>query len=141
MTNREIRAWYQERAAEISKLNEEWIARGISLEERAFRASQIRHDTRVKARSMMEDATEVEVLRDRDRLKYGNPDGPTFDQLVEEFQQSGIQQDEVYERIIYGAQATNRAVNLRFGIGPTQSPQLPTHAEGQKATESPTIKK
>jgi len=28
MTNSEIRAWYRELIAEISKLNQEWIARG-----------------------------------------------------------------------------------------------------------------
>jgi hypothetical protein len=54
MTNSEIRAWYQERVAEISKLNQEWISQGISLEDRAFRAWRIRHDARMEARSMME---------------------------------------------------------------------------------------
>jgi hypothetical protein len=60
---------------------------------------------------MMENTTEVEDLAERDRRLYGNPDGPTFDQLVEENYRRGFQRNEVYERIISGSQTTNRAVN------------------------------
>jgi hypothetical protein len=114
MTNSEIRAWYRERIAEIPKLNEEWIVQGVRLEERALRAWQIRHDARVQARSMMQNPVEIEDLRERDRRRYGNPDGPTFNQLIQENYQLGLQQDEVYARIISGSQATNREVNKLF---------------------------
>ena len=114
MTNGEIRAWYHEHVAEISKLNQDWISQGISLEERALRAWRIRHDARIQARSMMENRIEVEDLRERDRRVYGNPDGPTFDQLVQEWNKRGLQRDEVYERIISGSQTTNRDVNNLF---------------------------
>jgi hypothetical protein len=121
MKNGEIRAWYQERVVGISKLNEEWIARGISLEERALRAWRIRHDARIEARSMMEDTAEIEDLRERDRRLYGNPDGPTFDQLVEENYRGGLQRNEVYERIIRGSQTTNREVNKLLDLkGPSE---------------------
>ena len=110
----EIRAWYRGRTAEISEFNQGWIAEGVSLEERARRAWRIRHDTRVRARSMMENPAEVEDLGERDRRLYGNPDGPTFDQLVRENDRLGLRQDEVYERIIRGSQTTNREVNKLF---------------------------
>jgi hypothetical protein len=114
MTNREIRAWYRERAAEIPSLSEDWIAQGVPLEERALRAWRIRHEARLQARSMMEDRDEIEDLRERDRRLYGNADGPTFDQLVQEGLERGLRRDEVYERIIVGSQATNREVNEFF---------------------------
>jgi hypothetical protein len=121
MTNGEIRAWYQERIAEISKLNQEWIAQGVSLEERALIAWRNRHDARMQARFMMENPIAVEDLRERDRRVYGNPDGPTFDQLVQEGHERGLPGDEVYERIISGSQTTNREVNNLFDVkGPQQ---------------------
>jgi hypothetical protein len=73
-----------QRVAEISKLNLEWVAQGRSLEERARHAWQIRHEARTEARSMMESAVEIEDLRARDLRLYGNPDGPTFEQLVQD---------------------------------------------------------
>jgi hypothetical protein len=63
---------------------------------------------------MMETSAEIEDLRERDRLLYGNPDGPTFDQLVQSNLKRGLRTDEVYERIINGAQTTNREVNQLF---------------------------
>jgi hypothetical protein len=63
---------------------------------------------------MMENAFEIEDLRERDRRLYGNPEGPTFDQLVQESLQRGRQQDEAYQRIINGSQTTNREVNKLF---------------------------
>ena len=114
MTNGEIRAWYRKRVAEIPKLNQEWIAQRVSLDERALRAWGIRHNARMQARSMMENPAEIEDLRERDRRLYRNPDGPTFDQLVQERLQGEIRQDEVYERIISGSQATNRDVDEIF---------------------------
>ena len=117
MTSREIRAWYLGLTAEISKLNQEWITQGVSLEERAKRAWRIRHEARVQARSMMENRFEIEDLRERDRRLYGNPDGPAFDQLVQENHQRGLSQDETYERIISGAQTTSRDVNKLLDLG------------------------
>ena len=114
MTNAEIRAWYKERVDQIQKLNQEWIAQHVSVEERALRAWRIRHEVRLQARAMMGNPEEVEDLRERDRRLYGNPDGPTFDQLVQECNQRGLRQDEAYERIISGSQATNREVNELF---------------------------
>jgi hypothetical protein len=84
------------------------------LKERALRAWRVRHDARGQARSMMENPFAIEDLRERDRQLYGNPDGPTFDQLIQESQRSGIRENEAYERIIRGSQKTNRDVNKLF---------------------------
>ena len=60
---------------------------------------------------MMEHPAEVELLRQRDRQIYGNPDGPTFDQLVAAFQEVGLKGDDVFERIVSGATTTNPGVD------------------------------
>ena len=111
MTNTEIRAWYLQIVSEIPKLNLEWIQQGLGPEERARRAYQIRHNARLQARAMMENAGDVEDLRECDRRLYGNPDGPTFDQLMAEGRRAGLRDDEVYERIIDRARTTNRDVD------------------------------
>ena len=56
----------------------------------------------------------MRTLRERDLRLYRNPDGPTFDRLVQDNLQRGFRIDEVYERIIGGAQTTNREVNKLF---------------------------
>jgi hypothetical protein len=116
VTNREVRAWYRERINSISKLNPEWIAQGVSIEERAYRAWRIRHDARIEARAMMENPAEVEDLKERDRRLYGNPDGPTFDQLVRENRERGLAGDEVHERIISTWQTSSGRVNKLFDV-------------------------
>ncbi|MGO4882502.1 MAG: hypothetical protein ACLP59_16965 [Bryobacteraceae bacterium] len=97
MRNSEVRTWYRERVAEIPALNQKWIAQTVSLEERARRAWRIRYDIRIEARAMMENPSEVEDLRERDRRLYGNPNGPTFDQLVQEGLQHGLPRDQALE--------------------------------------------
>ena len=114
MTNEQIRAWYQQEVSKIARFDLEWIEQGHVLGERARRVWQIRHEARLQARSMMENPAEVEQLRARDLLLYGNSDGPTFDQLVETHQQSGYDEDEAYERIIKGARTTNKDVDERL---------------------------
>ena len=50
-TNTEIRVWYNRQVSAIPALNQAWLAEGLSAEERARRAQDIRHDARIKARS------------------------------------------------------------------------------------------
>jgi hypothetical protein len=64
----------------------------------------------------MENKAEVEDLRERDRRLYGNPDGPTFEQLVQQNRKSGMPLAQSYESIIEGAQITNRSMNRRFDV-------------------------
>jgi len=77
-------------------------------------AVAIRHDARIMSRAMMSDPAEVEDLRKRDMEKYGNPDGPTFDQLVRRNRENGLTGDAVYEAIVESSQRTDQAVNERF---------------------------
>ncbi len=59
---------------------------------------------------------EVELLRQRDIAEYGNPDGPTFEFLVEKLKDAGLEEDTIYEAIIDGSYRTNAGVNRRLGI-------------------------
>ena len=115
MTNEEIRSWYVTGVSAILPLNERWIREGASLEERARRAWRFRHDLRAAARALMQNSGEVEAMRARDSRLYGNPDGPTFEQLVNEGRARGFTKVQVYERIIQGSQSTNRDVDRKAG--------------------------
>lgn len=115
-SNEEIRVHYNRVVATIGSANEQWKREGIAAEDRARRASAIRHQARLTCRAMMSSAVEVDLLRRRDQEKYGNPDGPTFEQLVESGRKKGLAGDAVYEGIIESAQRTDQAVNAAFGI-------------------------
>lgn len=115
-TNAEIRQWYNNTVDKIPSLNENWISEGISVEERAKRAQEIRHNARLEARAMMPNKQEVADLQARDKEKYGNPEGPTFEYLVEKNRQKGLQGDAVYEDIIGSSNRTNKEYNEKFGV-------------------------
>ena len=115
-TNAEIRQWYLERVATIPELNKEWIKQGLSARERAERAWRVRHEARLLTRSMMVDPVEVELLRARDTAKYGNPNGPTFEFLVEKLKSAGIKGDAIYNAIIDGSYRTDAELNKRLGL-------------------------
>lgn len=113
-TNGEIRAHYNRLVTAIGPANEKWTKEGLSSEERARQASAIRHDARIMSRAMMSDPAEVEDLRKRDMVKYGNPDGPTFDQLVERNREKGLTGDAVYEAVVESSQRTDPVINKQF---------------------------
>jgi hypothetical protein len=115
-TNTEIREWYLEEVALIHGLNKQWLTRGLSAKDRAKKAWRIRHEARLKARAMMADPEEVEMLEARDIVEYGSPDGPTLEFLVKECQDAGLKGKAVYEAIIEGSHRTNRGVNDKFGL-------------------------
>ena len=46
--------------------------------------------------------------------KYGNPDGPTFEQLFDRAMAKGLTDEQAYERIRSSATATDEATNRRF---------------------------
>jgi len=115
MKNAQVRDWYNLQVAQIPAMNKAWLSEGIRAEERARRAWKIRHDARMAARQLMEDPKQIEELRNRDSEKYGNPDGPSFDYLVQKASKSGLTGDEIYEAIIQGSSTTNADVNRRFG--------------------------
>jgi hypothetical protein len=115
-TNQEIRVHYNQMVATIGPSNEEWKKQGLPILERARRAFAIRHDARMTARAMMASPSEVDDLRRRDQEKYGNPDGPTFEHLVEHGQKKGATGDAIYEGIIASAQRTDEGFNAASGI-------------------------
>lgn len=110
-TNCEIRIWYNYQVVAISKLNEKWIADGTELETRAREAYRLRHNARVNARFMMQDKEEVKQFQERDLAKYGNPDGPTFDFLLNNFIKEGHTKEEGYEKIIVSASTASPVYN------------------------------
>lgn len=114
--NAEIRAWYLSVLSLIPKLNQEWLAAGITLRDRAFVAWSIRHIARLEARDMMVDPAEVENLRARDLSVHGNPDGPTFADLVEQGYRAGLEESAIYEAIIEKSSRPNPGINERFGL-------------------------
>lgn len=115
--NGDVRAAYLQMVAAIGPANERWKQENVPAEERAKRAYQMRKDARLLARAMMKDPAEVELLRKRDLEKYGSPDGPSFDWLVERERKKGLGGDAVWEAIVESAQRTDRAVNEVFGLG------------------------
>lgn len=115
-TNREIRARYVCWAAGIGSQNDKWKAEGIPVAERARRAYQSRRDARVVSRAMMSSATEIAALEQRDREKYGTPDGPTFEWLVKRAEDKGQKGDAVFEEIIQSSQRTDKATNTAHGL-------------------------
>jgi hypothetical protein len=115
-TNEEIRIYYNQVVTTIGPANEKWKQEGLSAEERARRASEIRHNARLTCRAMMTSTEAVEDLRKRDHEKYGNPDGPTFEQLVESAKKKGASGDAVYDGIIASSQRTDEKTNAAYGI-------------------------
>ena len=115
-TNAEVRRWYLEEVARIPELNKRWLEQGLSLRERAAAAWRVRHEARLKARAMMADPAEVELLRERDLAEYGDPDGPTFEFLVKQLQEAGLEGDAVYEAMIEGSYRTNTGINRKLGL-------------------------
>lgn len=113
-TNAEVRKWYLEQVALIPELNRQWLAQGFAVRERAETAWRIRHDARLRARAMMADPAEVELLRQRDMAEYGHPDGPTFEFLEKQLREDGLEGDALYEAIVEGAYRTNAGVNKRL---------------------------
>ena len=117
-TNPEIRQWYNQQVSVIPALDKQWIEQGLSAEERAQKAHDIRHAARIKARAFMPNKDEVKLLERRDLEKYGHPDGPTFADLLEKNRKKGLRGDAVYEEIITSSSRTDKGYNERNGVRP-----------------------
>ena len=114
MTNQEVRGWYLQEVASIPALDQKWQSDGLSLPDRARRAWEIRHRARVAARTLMTDPLEVDMLGRRDSAKYGNPDGPTFEQLFDQAKAKGLNDDRAYQEILSSSTATDHTTNRKF---------------------------
>ena len=110
-TNCDIRLWYNYQVVDIGKINERWEQEGIPLETRARKAYNLRHQARINARYMMPNKAEVEVLRQRDQQKYGNPDGPTFEYLLKKNTDKGLSMEAAYQSIIDSSSRTDKGYN------------------------------
>ena len=127
----EIRAHYLRMTEGIDASNEEWIKQGKSAEERARLAYEIRHKARVTARAMDHRTGIVNALRERDLKKYGSPDGPTFEYLVEKAKASGIRRGcrlrgdhRQLNSHRCGYQRSIRAEGKRFALGQSDTGSL-----------------
>jgi hypothetical protein len=107
----DIRRWYNYQVVAIPVINKRWFEKGQSLEERARRAYTLRHNARINARYMMADTSEVAVLRLRDQAKYGNPDGPTFEYLVNKGKTKGQKVEDIYRGMISSSSRTDNRFN------------------------------
>ena len=65
---------------------------------------------------MMANPYEVELLRARDVAKYGNPDGPTFELLVERLRETVLDEKRSYEVIIDNSYRTDAELNKKLGL-------------------------
>lgn len=110
--NCDIRTWYNFQVLAIPQLNAYWMTQEIPLKDRAYKAYTLRHNARIHARYMMPNQEEVALLQKRDLAKYGNPDGPTFEDLLQKNQAKGMTLDQAYESIIQTASKTNNNYNL-----------------------------
>lgn len=110
-TDCEIRVWYNYQVVAIPVINNRWIENELSLKDRAERAYRLRHNARINARFMMSSAIEMKALQARDMLKYGNPDGPTFEYLVAKNVNAGLTEQQAYEKIITSSARTDNSYN------------------------------
>lgn len=115
-TDRQVRQFYIERVAAIGERDQQSRTAGKSAQERARAAYQLRQDARMTARAMMQDQEAVKGLEARDRVKYSNPAGPTFEYLLERARAKGLEGDAVFESIVESAQRTDAASNRSLGL-------------------------
>jgi ABC-type multidrug transport system fused ATPase/permease subunit len=138
LLNDEIRVWYNKETGRIAAANDEWIKAGLSLEERAKKAYDIRHGARIKARQLMGNKFEVDALRARDMKKYGNPDGPTFEQLIAKAMKKGKTRQEALDDLIGSSQRTSAEYNAKFGVnkGDNAAPATGTNTGANAAAHA-----
>lgn len=85
---------------------------GVGLEERARLANLHRTALRELTRDLMRDTNAVAVLHERDRVKYGQPTGPTFEQLFNKEKLKPKTSDEqAWQAIIGSSQRHNKSVS------------------------------
>lgn len=111
VSNCEIRLWYNYQVVAIGKINEKWINDGLDLETRAHKAYELRHNARLNSRFMMQNKEEVKALQARDIKEYGNPDGPTFEYLLQKAKKKGLSGDQALQYIIDGSSRTDSKYN------------------------------
>ncbi len=85
----------------VTSLNDDWIASGIPLAERARRAFEVRHRARMATRDQMQSGEEGERQTGQEEInEHGASDDASFEQLVEQHRAAGMTLDQAYEAII-----------------------------------------
>ncbi|GEM_PF-2385377 len=110
-----IRDDYNFAQEELPEINNLLKAQNVPVEKRARILYHSRHRSRLKARQGMKDKKLVKDLEERDKEKYGNKDGPTFDYLVEKNMAKGMSKEQAMESIIDSAQRTSPQYNALYG--------------------------
>jgi hypothetical protein len=108
----EVRDWYHAQLAGFGQLDQAWQEQAVPLAERARRAYEMRHNARLAAREQMP-ASAVVPLETRDLDLYDNPDGPTFDGLIEKLIATGKTRDQAYEALLESARRSNAGYDAR----------------------------
>jgi hypothetical protein len=122
-TGAEIRQHYNDMIAQIKSDEQQWKQDGLSLEQQAKSAYDIRHNARMTARAMMgtkyfpwlTNWISVANLQFRDWQKYGNGDGPTFDQLFAKAKAKGMTDEEAWQSILDSSGRTDPGYNASYG--------------------------
>jgi hypothetical protein len=87
----------------------------------AHTAWKLRRAARHEAREKRDGPDDVAVLRRRDLAKYGDPDGPSFEQVVQRAGEKGHAGDDVYEEVIRSALRIDPVTNLQVFDGNSPS--------------------
>ncbi|HEY4238886.1 MAG TPA: DUF4157 domain-containing protein [Kofleriaceae bacterium] len=123
-SNKEIRDNYNQRNQEINDLNKQWKEQGLSPEQRARKAYDMRHEMRMTSRDMMGSPEQQLDLLVRDAQKYGQGEGPSFDELVAKAKASGKTGDDVYESMIESSQRTDTKTTAKVNAGEDKIPEV-----------------
>lgn len=119
----EIRQHYNDMIAQIKQDEPGWKQEGLSLEQQAHNAYDMRHNARMTARAMMgtkyfpwlTNWISVSNLQFRDWQKYGNADGPTFDQLFQKAKKKGLTDEQAWQSILDSSGRTDPGYNASYG--------------------------
>ena len=106
----------------LQQCDAQWLAEGLSLEERARRGHAYRRRARFWARDQGVDAGDAAVLEVRDLEVHGNPEGPSFEELINRGLRKGKSLDAVYLGIIGSAQRSNAEVDAKYAPGEAKTP-------------------
>lgn len=100
----DARIGYNQIVSSIPQVDSQLVNQGTSKKNRALCAYQIRHEARIQARSQMDSMINLGLIRLFDYVRYGQLDGPTFENLRHD-------KALTYKDIIQSASKTNQDIN------------------------------
>lgn len=109
----ELRTLYDDTYTPLmAQWQDDLVEEGAPLEERAKLANMHRTALRELTRDLMRDENAVAILHARDRVKYGQETGPTFEQLFnKEKAKPGTTDEAAWTAIIGSSQRHNKGVS------------------------------